>query len=176
MAPGVPVPGDGVLGPQRAPVGRGVGAVRPHLPQPPCAGAAAELHLAAACDLHCLLQLVAVCWAVHACFARGSGVAAGWRSAFSSHHHVQLLLTPLASSYATETKHFWLQITALDFTPDGKVLAVGSEDGVVAAWDVAGARRLGSSQQHAGPVWALAASRGDGSLLASGAPSPQAAF
>lgn len=62
-----------------------------------------------------------------------------------------------------------LQITALDFTPDGKTLAVGSEDGVVALWDVAAARRLGAAQQHAGAVWALAASRGDGSLLASGA-------
>ena len=31
-----------------------------------------------------------------------------------------------------------------------------------------GARRLGSAQQHSGAVWALAASRGDGSLLASG--------
>lgn len=61
------------------------------------------------------------------------------------------------------------QITALDFTPDGKALAVGSEDGVVAVWDVAGGRRLGASQQHAGPVWALAASRGEGALLASGA-------
>lgn len=59
-------------------------------------------------------------------------------------------------------------ITALDFTPDGKVLAVGSEDGVVTVWDVAGARRLGAAQQHAGPVWALAASRGEGALLASG--------
>jgi WD40 repeat protein len=65
-----------------------------------------------------------------------------------------------------------LQITALDFTPDGKTLAVGSEDGVVALWDVAAARRLGSAQQHAGAVWALAASRGDGSLLASGEPWP----
>jgi WD40 repeat protein len=48
------------------------------------------------------------------------------------------------------------------------MLAVGSEDGVVAVWDVPGARRLGSAQQHSGAVWALAASRGDGSLLASG--------
>ncbi len=48
------------------------------------------------------------------------------------------------------------------------MLAVGSEDGVVAVWDVPGARRLGSAQQHSGAVWALAASRGDGNLLASG--------
>ena len=65
---------------------------------------------------------------------------------------------------------FGLQVTALDFTPDGKMLAVGSEDGVVAVWDVPGAKRLGSTQQHSGAVWALAASRGDGSLLASGEP------
>lgn len=50
------------------------------------------------------------------------------------------------------------------------MLAVGSEDGVVAVWDVPGARRLGSARQHSGAVWALAASRGDGSLLASGEP------
>ena len=54
------------------------------------------------------------------------------------------------------------------FSPDGKTLAVGSEDGAVAAWDVGGARRMGIAHQHTGAVWALAISRGDGALLASG--------
>lgn len=48
-------------------------------------------------------------------------------------------------------------------------MIVGGEDGGVAAWDVGGARRIGASQQHAGAVWALSVSRGDGALLASGA-------
>lgn len=61
-----------------------------------------------------------------------------------------------------------MQITALEFTPDGKTMVVGGEDGGVAAWDVAGARRIGQAQQHGGAVWALSVSRGDGALLASG--------
>jgi len=59
-------------------------------------------------------------------------------------------------------------VTALAFSSDGKTLAVGCEDGGVSAWDVAGAGRLGTSQQHCAPVWTLAVSHGDGALLASG--------
>ena len=35
-------------------------------------------------------------------------------------------------------------------------------------WDLKDARRFGVTPQHKGPVWSLAYSRGDGSILASG--------
>ncbi len=66
-------------------------------------------------------------------------------------------------------RHDAVQVTSLAFSPDGKVLAVGCEDGGVSAWDVASATRLGAVHLHAAPVWSLAISRGDGALLASGA-------
>lgn len=63
-----------------------------------------------------------------------------------------------------------LQITALAFAPDGRSLAVADEDGALAVWDLAEARRVGgASAAHGGPVWALAYSQGAGSLLCSGA-------
>ena len=37
-------------------------------------------------------------------------------------------------------------------------------------WDLKDARRFGVTPQHKGPVWSLAYSRGDGSILASGTP------
>jgi len=37
-------------------------------------------------------------------------------------------------------------------------------------WDLKDARRFGVTPQHKGPVWSLAYSKGDGSILASGTP------
>ena len=37
-------------------------------------------------------------------------------------------------------------------------------------WDLKDARRFGVTPQHKGPVWSLAYSKGDGSVLASGTP------
>ena len=62
------------------------------------------------------------------------------------------------------------QITALAFSPDGRALAAADDEGALAVWDLAGARRSGGvDAAHAGPIWALAYSQGAGSLLSSGA-------
>ncbi len=61
-----------------------------------------------------------------------------------------------------------MQVTALAFSPDGQMLASGSEDGSLMLWDLKDARRFGLAPQHKGPVWSLAYSQGDGSILASG--------
>ena len=61
-----------------------------------------------------------------------------------------------------------LQVTALAFSPDGQHLASGSEDGGMMVWDLKDARRFAVTPNHKGPVWSLAFSQGDGSILASG--------
>ena len=62
------------------------------------------------------------------------------------------------------------QITALAFSPDGRTLAAADDEGALAVWDLAQARRSGSVvAAHLGPIWALAYSQGAGSLLSSGA-------
>ncbi|KAG2498907.1 hypothetical protein HYH03_003098 [Edaphochlamys debaryana] len=61
--------------------------------------------------------------------------------------------------------------TALALAPSGTHLAVGTDDGLVAVWDLGSARRIAASPpaaSHAGPVWSLAYSQGDGAVLASG--------
>ena len=65
---------------------------------------------------------------------------------------------------------FVTQVTALAFSPDGQMLASGSEDGSLMLWDLRDARRFGVTPQHKGPVWSLAYSKGDGTILASGVP------
>ena len=63
------------------------------------------------------------------------------------------------------------QITALAFSPDGRALAAADDEGALAVWDLAEARRSGGvDAAHQGPVWALAYSQGAGSLLGSGEP------
>ena len=63
-----------------------------------------------------------------------------------------------------------LQVTALAFSPDGQILASGSEDGSMMVWDLKDARRFGVAPSHTGPVWSLAFSQGEGAILASGLP------
>ncbi|GFR43957.1 hypothetical protein Agub_g5100 [Astrephomene gubernaculifera] len=61
--------------------------------------------------------------------------------------------------------------TALALSPDGRHVAVGTDSGRLAVWDLGTARRLAASQpaaSHAGAVWALSYSQGEGTLLASG--------
>ena len=55
------------------------------------------------------------------------------------------------------------------FRQRGRTLFSGDEDGAVFAWDLDAAKRLYNIPAHSGPVWSLAASRGSGAVLASGA-------
>eukprot|EP00775_Hariotina_reticulata_P003881 gene3881-4136_t len=52
-----------------------------------------------------------------------------------------------------------------------RIFAAGAEDGTVAVYDLASARRLALLEGHKGPVWSVSYSRGGGSLLATGQPS-----
>ena len=61
-----------------------------------------------------------------------------------------------------------VQVTSLAFSPDGDQLSSADEDGVIITWDLAEAKKLASAAKHAGAVWSLAYSQGDGGLLASG--------
>ena len=62
-----------------------------------------------------------------------------------------------------------MQVTALAFHPDGRMLAAGCSDGSIAVWDLGQARRVASFTEHRGPVWSLSFSGGSGNaLLASG--------
>ena len=63
-----------------------------------------------------------------------------------------------------------MQVTCVDFTADGALLASADHGGTVCTWDLAAAKQLASEKQHAGPVWSLAASHGrtSGTALASG--------
>jgi WD40 repeat protein len=60
------------------------------------------------------------------------------------------------------------RVTILAFSPEGKILASGSEDKSVRLWNPSSGRQLHVLYGHTGPVRALAFSR-DGRLLASGA-------
>jgi transcription initiation factor TFIID subunit 5 len=60
-------------------------------------------------------------------------------------------------------------ITSLAMSPDGKSLTSGDATGAVLSWDLGSARCVAKAPAaHAGPVWSLAYSQGEGSVLASG--------
>jgi WD40 repeat protein/serine/threonine protein kinase len=61
----------------------------------------------------------------------------------------------------------WREVTAVAFSPDGKTLVSGSEDGTLKVWDVATGQVLRTLAGHGGGVTSLALST-DGKLLASG--------
>jgi WD40 repeat protein len=53
------------------------------------------------------------------------------------------------------------------FSPDGRLLASGSEDNTVILWDVETGKQIRTLEGHTGPVQSVAFSP-DGRLLASG--------
>jgi transcription initiation factor TFIID subunit 5 len=59
-------------------------------------------------------------------------------------------------------------ITALAFSRDGTTLASADAGGAVRVWDLTMAQQMGLAVRHAGPVWSLDYSYGEGKLLASG--------
>jgi WD40 repeat protein len=85
-----------------------------------------------------------------------------------------LILLPY-SAYAQEPQNLQLvlqsghaaSVSALAFSPDGKWLASGGDDHLIAIWETASGRVLRKLQAHTGKIGALAFSP-DGKLLASG--------
>lgn len=63
--------------------------------------------------------------------------------------------------------------TSMAISPDGKQMAVGSDDGNILLWDLGSARRMATFTGHAGAVWSLMFSHGlaTSPILASGAAS-----
>lgn len=60
-------------------------------------------------------------------------------------------------------------VTALAFSPEGGEMMSGDAAGTVVSWDLASANKIVShSKAHAGPVWSLAYSGGDGAIAVSG--------
>ncbi len=58
-------------------------------------------------------------------------------------------------------------VWSVAFSPDGMVVAAGSDDGIIRLWDPATGKELATLKKHTGPVTSLAFSP-DGKLLASG--------
>jgi WD40 repeat protein len=70
----------------------------------------------------------------------------------------------IGKPFTGHTREVW----SVAFSPDGKTLATGSEDGTVRLWDVATHRQIGKPLTgHAGGVWSVAFSP-DGKSLATG--------
>jgi len=58
-------------------------------------------------------------------------------------------------------------VNSIAITRDGKILASGTDDGLITLWDLANGKNIGTLAGHKGPVRCLAFQRG-GKLLASG--------
>ncbi|KAL0219110.1 hypothetical protein P9112_004763 [Eukaryota sp. TZLM1-RC] len=57
--------------------------------------------------------------------------------------------------------------TSMKFTDNGRLLAIGTEEGGVSIWDVAERRFVGFKQAHTKPVHTLSFSHGSGAILSS---------
>lgn len=65
-----------------------------------------------------------------------------------------------------ELSAHWKPVTAVVFSPDGKVLASAALDGLICFWDIKTAKRLGRFEAHKGGVYGLSYAS-NGKLLAS---------
>src|SRR5581483_2064891 len=68
---------------------------------------------------------------------------------------------------ATLAGHDWI-VTCAAFSPDGKLLASGSQDGTAKIWDVAARKMVTTLSVAKGSVWSVAFTP-DGKLLMTGA-------
>ncbi|MDQ1745403.1 MAG: hypothetical protein QOE23_3742 [Pseudonocardiales bacterium] len=92
---------------------------------------------------------------------------AAWSIEHSSDARYAMLASASAPGIAKLTGHTQ-RVNTLAFSPDGKTLASGSDDGTVRLWDVPGQRQVGGLVVgHTGDVFTMAFSR-DGKTLASG--------
>jgi WD40 repeat protein/V8-like Glu-specific endopeptidase len=90
---------------------------------------------------------------------------AAWSIEHSSDARYAMLASASAPGIAKLTGHTQ-RVNTLAFSPDGKTLASGSDDGTVRLWDVSGQRQVGVLTGHTGVI-AVAFNR-DGKTLASG--------
>ena len=82
-------------------------------------------------------------------------------------HHERLTLMELPPNYIGTLRGHTERVNSVSFSPDGKALASGSDDGTVKLWNVAERETIGTLEGHADSVRTVAFSP-DGRTLASG--------